>query len=133
MLNKIKQPIVLITGIVLVIFGLLALYYFNNPSNSHYFPKCIFYATTGLQCPGCGTQRAVHFILQGQIITGLKHNPLLILLPIVLGYKAFIVILNKVSRNNYTSLLNNSIVVKFILAIIILYWILRNTDVYPFI
>ena len=81
--SKTKQYILLSTIIVFVISGLLALYFLYNPSNSSFFPKCLFYKATGLHCPGCGTQRALHNILQGNIFSGFRHNLLLILLIII--------------------------------------------------
>ena len=130
--KKTKQTILLSTIIVLAVSGLLALYYLNNPTTSTFFPKCIFYKSTGLHCPGCGSQRAFHNILQGNIIAGLKHNLLLVLLIAVLFYKTILFVLKKMTNKEYKSLLQNSYVIKTILVLIIVYWILRNIDQYPF-
>ncbi|MEJ6791859.1 MAG: DUF2752 domain-containing protein [Lacinutrix sp.] len=130
--KKTIQNIVLSVIILLFTGGIIALYFLYNPSNSNYFSKCIFYSTTGLHCPGCGSQRALHHILQGNILTGLKHNLLLVLLVIILIYKAVLFGLEKYYVKKFKSLLNNSKVIKVILVIIILYWILRNVDYYPF-
>ncbi|RLJ69002.1 uncharacterized protein DUF2752 [Lacinutrix venerupis] len=132
MLKKRKQTILFIIIIVLIVSGLLALYFLYNPSHSAFFPKCIFYKTTGLHCPGCGSQRALHDVLQGNFIAGLKHNFLLILLIVVLIYKVALFTLEKFYSKKYNSLLNNPKVLKAILIIIILYWVLRNIPVYPF-
>src|SRR5690349_2777045 len=40
------------------------------------FPKCPFHSLTGLLCPGCGSQRALHQILHGHIGASFKLNPL---------------------------------------------------------
>ena len=41
---------------------------------------------TGLDCPGCGSQRALHYFLQGDIKTSFTQNPLLFLmLPYIIG------------------------------------------------
>lgn len=127
-----KQKIVLSTILVLVISGLLALYFFYNPANNSFFPKCLFYKATNLHCPGCGTQRAIHNILQGNILAGLRHNILIALVILVLGYKTALYILKKLFKKEYNSLLNNSIVTKSVLILVILFWILRNIDIYPF-
>lgn len=34
---------------------------------------------TGLKCPGCGSQRAVHYLLNGQFIPAFRANPLLVM------------------------------------------------------
>ena len=45
-----------------------------NPSESAYFPKCIFYSLTGLKCPGCGSQRCIHSLLKGELAAALHYN-----------------------------------------------------------
>lgn len=52
-----------------------------NPSGEWqaFFPKCIFFLSTGLHCPGCGCTRAVHHLLNGRILLALQHNAMLII------------------------------------------------------
>ena len=38
------------------------------------FPGCIFHATTGLWCPGCGITRGTHQLLNGHIGAALGYN-----------------------------------------------------------
>lgn len=45
-----------------------------DPTQAWWMPKCPFKLLTGLQCPGCGCQRAVHAFLQGDIIGALRFN-----------------------------------------------------------
>ena len=42
--------------------------------------QCWFYQLTGLYCPGCGSGRAVHALLQGQLRRAFGYNVLLFLL-----------------------------------------------------
>ncbi|ATV29311.1 hypothetical protein CTM63_00490 [Prevotella intermedia] len=37
-------------------------------------PKCPFKLVTGLQCPGCGLQRALHALLQGRFLDAIHYN-----------------------------------------------------------
>lgn len=49
-------------------------------------PPCPFYFFTGFLCPGCGTLRATHSLLQGDLTGALGFNPLLILFLPYLGF-----------------------------------------------
>lgn len=46
---------------------------------------CPFHAATGLDCPGCGTTRALIALTRGDLITALDHNLLVVLaIPVLL-------------------------------------------------
>jgi len=58
--------------------------YLGHPSEYAWLPSCPIPAWTGLYCPGCGTLRATHYLLNGQFSTAFRYQPLLIsLLPIL--------------------------------------------------
>ena len=61
-----------------------ALYYAVDPATVRWMPRCWFHWLTGLQCPGCGSQRMVHALLRGDISAAWHHNALLLLmLPLI--------------------------------------------------
>lgn len=47
-------------------------------------PQCVFLHVTGLQCPGCGSQRALHALLHGHLAEAFSQNALLVVLGPVL-------------------------------------------------
>jgi hypothetical protein len=59
-------------GIVIVLFVF-------DPSHTPIFPVCLFHRVTGLDCPGCGSLRAMHALLHGQWATAIGYNGMLIL------------------------------------------------------
>ena len=60
---------------VAVICAVLAIVYHKyNPSDFKLFPKCPFYVLTGLKCPGCGTQRAIHCLLLSVISSQIQEK-----------------------------------------------------------
>lgn len=127
-----KQKLILVIIGVLAFLGMLALYVFWNPSDTNIFPKCPVFAMTGIYCPGCGSQRAAHQILNGNIIEGIRHNYMIALLVVVLLYQGFIYIMNEFFNKKIPNLLHKSKITNSILIIVILFWILRNIDVFPF-
>ena len=78
------RKLLLIVGIVSALGLLLWIYYQYNPLDSIFFPKCPIKSATGLDCPGCGSQRALHYLLKGDIKQSFFQNPLLyVLVPYV--------------------------------------------------
>lgn len=63
--------------------ALAALYFRLDPAQ-HPFPRCPVHWLTGLHCPGCGTQRALHALLRGQLGAAVGFNLLAaVLAPVV--------------------------------------------------
>jgi len=58
--------------------GSVILFHFD-PEKTWFFPACQFHRLTGLDCPGCGSQRALHALLHGQVWTALHDNLLFVL------------------------------------------------------
>lgn len=56
----------------------LAVLFFGHPTGYSFIPRCPFYQVTGLYCPGCGSLRATHYLLQGEVTSSFRNHPLLI-------------------------------------------------------
>ena len=82
--RRISMYCLLLLGVGLV---LLLLY---SPEISGGVLLCPVKRYLGLQCPGCGTLRAMHALLHGDLRAALNYNPLSVaLLPVVLLYLSF--------------------------------------------
>src|SRR5229473_3201521 len=57
--------------------GAAVILYRFDPATVHGYPPCVFHALTGLQCPGCGTTRALHHLLHGDIAGAFRLNAML--------------------------------------------------------
>ena len=65
----------------------LGLLFAVDPARHQLYPTCLFYATTGLLCPGCRGLRATHQLLHGHLAAAWTLNPLAVLLvPLGLWY-----------------------------------------------
>jgi len=60
-----------------LIFG--AIYFVFDPSEGMFFPSCPFKSFTGLDCPGCGSQRAIHELMHLNFKKAFEYNALLVL------------------------------------------------------
>lgn len=47
---------------------------FVDPTSALWPFHCPFKLITGLQCPGCGFQRALHALLQGDVAAAARYN-----------------------------------------------------------
>jgi ABC-type spermidine/putrescine transport system permease subunit II len=58
---------------------------------SPFYPPCLFKKLTGLNCPGCGSSRALHQLMHGNLLPALDYNILVVIfLPfIVVGILSF--------------------------------------------
>src|SRR5271169_3375676 len=97
-----------------------------NPASDWFFPPCPFRALTGLLCPGCGTLRALHELLQGHVTAALRLNPLMVLsLPFV-GCSSACSAVETVTGRSLLRVFIRPAYIWMLLAIIVLFWILRN-------
>lgn len=118
--------LLILATVTLVIVGLV--YFMFDPAQpDNIFPPCPIHHYTGLECPGCGTQRAIHHLLHFNIWQAFSSNPLMVL--------SFPYILTGVyfeyfgGRKRYPELRKilfgrNAAIIVFI--IILLYFIIRN-------
>ena len=105
-----------IMGVVYAIF---------DPEETVWMPQCPIYMLSGFKCPGCGSQRAVHALLQGDFGNALSANALLIfMIPflMVTGY----VELNKRRYPVFYSKLFSPVIIYLILGLILGWTLLRN-------
>ena len=67
-----------------------AVVYNFSPSEYGFYPRCPFFAATHLLCPGCGSTRALYWLLHGNLRAAWHYNALFTLLgPVVLAWLAF--------------------------------------------
>jgi len=97
-----------------------------NPASTWFFPPCPFRAFTGYLCPGCGTLRALHQLLNGHVAAAFRLNPLMMLLLPYVGYAGASTALETAFGRGLPRVFMRPVYIWMLLAIILLYWILRN-------
>lgn len=130
-ISKPTRIILFILGGLLGLF-LLWLYFNINPNGQSFFPKCPFHTITGFHCPGCGSQRALHDFLHGNIIEGFKHNVLIGLGILVFLYKGLLMLRSYYYPQKQSNLLYHPKTAWLILILVVLFWLLRNLPFEPF-
>lgn len=106
--------------------------YAFSPTGSGFYPPCPFYFLTGLYCPGCGTARALHQLLHGNVIGAVDFNPLMMLFLPFLVYGLVSYILVGLGGRALPRLFASAFWAYAIYGIMFSYWILRNIPAYPF-
>lgn len=99
-----------------------------NPMQHGFFPKCPFLMATGLECPGCGSQRALHHLLNLNIGAAFLQNPLMVTaIPyIILGF------IFNLKQNpsekwlKWRSRLFGRTAIYIVFVIVVGFWIVRN-------
>jgi hypothetical protein len=122
----------------LVLLALVALcagvmlLYAVNPGESGLYPPCPFRAWTGLYCPGCGTLRALHQLLHGNLKTAFFLNPLAVILLPALAYGMLSIALQTAGARPLPTVFIPAFWIWTLLAVILVYWCLRNVPLYSF-
>lgn len=122
-----------VVGIWLILIVSAVYLFMFEPGRTGFFPLCPFRLLTGLQCPGCGTTRALHEIVHGHFWAAFMLNPLLLIAsPFLLwAFLRYSVIAMQGAMPR-----KNALPAPYIYAIFLVvvgFWIFRNTPYYPFV
>jgi hypothetical protein len=103
-----------------------------DPATSGLFPPCPLRYLTGWYCPGCGSLRALHQLLQGNLRAAWSLNPLTIVLLPFLAYGLASHALFEIRGHYLPRLFLPAACIQALGAVIILFGIARNIPVHPF-
>lgn len=127
-----RERVLLGAIIAAAVIGSTVLFW-RDPTAPGFYPPCPFHRLTGLHCPGCGSTRACHALLHGQLRQALAYNPAMVAALPFLGY-AFVRRSRRVAlglpRRDSRRL--PPAVILLIAAALSLFWVLRNVPYPPF-
>ena len=69
-----RRRLLLAALVALLVTGAVVIAVFP-PTETVWYPKCVFHEVTGYHCPGCGTARAQHALSRGRLMQALVYNP----------------------------------------------------------
>ena len=121
-----------VAAVGLVVAGAVVVLFVFDPATRSVYPSCPFRALTGLHCPGCGTLRAIHQLMHGDLSAALALNPLMVLCLPPLAYAAATSAVRWTTGRNVPRMFVPAFWIWTLGVVVILYWILRNVPVEPF-
>ena len=131
-----KNKRILIKLCSILLLGGAFIYYFfiHNPSEKGtVFLRCPSNLLFGINCPGCGSQRAIHHLLHLEITEALRFNALLVITFPFIIYITLIWLYNFIFEKEIRiKLFYNNKFVWFVFGLVVVYGIARNILIYPF-
>jgi hypothetical protein len=97
------------------------------PSGNRFYPQCVFHLLTGLDCPGCGSTRALYQLLHGNVRAAFHLNPMLFLLMFVA-----LCGLPSALRGQRPGFVGKTWFAWSSFYVLMGWWIIRNTPLNPF-
>ena len=102
----------------------ICLYALLDPA-AYPFPKCPLKMLTGYDCPGCGSQRAIHALLTGRPADAWHYNALMVAALPLVGLTVAAEVLRRRKPALYRRV-NSSVVIWAWLVVVVGWWIVRN-------
>jgi len=116
-----------------LILALGVCFYWFDPLAENFFPPCPFHSFTGFDCPGCGSQRALHALLHGNIKQAADHNLLLVAgLPFAVVLFLYKLKINERSPLQKELICGDPLLIRISIGLILGFWIVRNLPYAPF-
>lgn len=114
-----------ITIVIAVLLVLGFIYYVLDPATSNVFPQCTFLSLTGYKCPGCGSQRAIHALLNGDVKAAFGYNAMLL---VAIPWIALCLFAEgqRIRRPRLYARLNAPLLIWSFLVMVLAWWLLRN-------
>ncbi len=128
----VTRPNLVRFGLAAVVACAIGVLYWFDPVGAIWFPKCPFHLLTGWHCPGCGSTRAVHALLHGDLAGALAYNALLVCaVPLLLAVSIGHVVSHGYRLTHWTTRMSPRWI-WLVVGILTVFTVLRNIPFSPF-
>lgn len=121
----------MLAGVALATTAAVTLSVFD-PATSGVFPPCPIRYLTGWYCPGCGSLRALHQLLHGNLRAAWALNPLTVILLPFLVYGAASYLRFEIRGKYLPRVFLPAGYIRALCAVIIVFGVARNLPFHPF-
>jgi hypothetical protein len=112
---------------VIFLCGAIVAMYFLNPIDYIWMPKCPTKMIFGINCPGCGLQRAAHALLHGHIKEAIGYNLFFV---VAFPYLIAIIICGLMRKGELRQKLNRIVESKYLtygyITLFFVWFVIRN-------
>lgn len=119
------RRIVWVVSLFVLLAVLAVVYFFIDPMEVRWMPRCVWKVATGTDCPGCGSQRMAHALMHGDLRAAWHANAFaLCMLPVVAG-----LLWLEFYRERYPRLyrsVHSPVVIWSLAASVFVWWVFRN-------
>ncbi len=122
MLSK-RACVAAITAALAIVLAIV--YYYFDPVEARWMPRCLWKVATGTDCPGCGSQRMAHALVHGDILGAWHANAFALCMIPLIG----LLLVLELNREKYPKLyrkVHAPWVIWTLAAAVLIWWILRN-------
>ncbi len=122
MLSK-RACVAAITAALAIVLAIV--YYYFDPVDARWMPRCLWKVATGTDCPGCGSQRMAHALVHGDILGAWHANAFALCMIPLIG----LLLVLELNREKYPKLyrkVHAPWVIWTLAAAVLIWWILRN-------
>lgn len=114
------------SGVIVMVLAVLAVvYFFVDPMEVRWMPRCIWKVATGTDCPGCGSQRMAHALMHGDLLGAWHANAYALCMLPLIGWMLWLELFRKRHPRLYGKF-HSPVVIRVLAASVLIWWIARN-------
>jgi len=120
-----RRLLIIIAVVVVVVLVGMVYYVLDPAASTSLFPRCPFLEFTGFKCPGCGSQRAIHSLLHGDVSAAWHYNAMMLVSLPVLAVCLYGEAVRTSHPRRYARI-NSPRLIMLLLVAVLAWWVLRN-------